>query len=69
MRYRFVFSQSVGGRMEAWMDGRKVVDESGPNVYANELPLTSFKFGPYREAHSEELTLFFDDYSRGPAPD
>ncbi len=55
--YHFRYSQT-NGRLEAWRDGRKIVDYRGPLGFVGKQP-PYFKFGIYREPAPETVAVHF----------
>ncbi len=56
------------GRIELYANGKPVVTVTGHIGHADEGLGENqyFKFGPYRAAHTNEWTLYYDDFRRSP---
>jgi len=67
--FHFVHSFGNDGITEVWMDGEKVVDRKGGNMYNGELP--RWKIGIYKSTWDKKSTLvskrilFFDNVKMG----
>jgi hypothetical protein len=74
-RFQIRFTPQESGLVQAWLDGRRVVDYKGVNAYPeNEgtgYPNPSrfyFKMGLYRDVMAEPMTLYIDDYAKRQLP-
>ena len=52
------------GFVSAWLDGVQVIDYEGPVGYNDRIGVW-FKWGIYRDDHSEPQVIFHDEYRRG----
>jgi hypothetical protein len=65
MTYHIVFSPDKNGRLEVWMNRKKVVSYQGPTtIQGGEVNIYN-KFGLYRDRWKEPMTIFFDNYTLG----
>jgi hypothetical protein len=70
-RFQLRFTPGDSGVIEAWIDGRQVVDFRGPTAYPENATtgyrspsLFYFKTGLYRDIMSEPMTLYLDEYRK-----
>src|SRR5215470_3152629 len=70
-RFHVRFAPDESGRVEAWLDGTRVVDHRGVTAYAegpaSGYPTPSvfyFKMGMYRDVMAEPMTMYFDEYRK-----
>jgi len=76
LRFRLRFAHGAQGRVQAWLDGRQVVDVAGVTANA-ENDLTGyrapgrfyFKMGLYRDLLPFPETLYVDEYRKTQLPD
>jgi hypothetical protein len=53
------------GFLQAWLNGRQVVDYRGPVGYADDLEHVYFKIGLYRDTLSFPMTMLLARFRRG----
>jgi hypothetical protein len=70
-RFQLRFSPTASGLIQAWMDGRQVVDFHGPTAYPENAQtgyrtpsLFYFKTGLYRDVMPGTMTLYLDEYRK-----
>ncbi|HUS36092.1 MAG TPA: polysaccharide lyase [Verrucomicrobiae bacterium] len=63
IRYRVRYETNSTGLVEAWFDGKKVVDYRGPTAEAGYKNAFYQKFGLYRDRMKQPMTAYFDDFS------
>jgi len=71
LRFRVRFAPSADGRIQAFLDGKQVVDVTGPTANA-ESPATGypspshffFKMGLYRNVMPQPMTIYLDEYRK-----
>jgi hypothetical protein len=65
MVYHIRYAHGRDGRIEAWMDGNRVVSYNGPT--ASETGANRFynKVGLYRDRWEQPMTMYVDNYSLG----
>ena len=75
-KFQIRFATSEAGRIKAWLNGKQVVDYSGPTAYPENTktsyPSPSyfyFKMGLYRDAMAETMTIYIDEYRKKQLPD
>jgi hypothetical protein len=75
-RFQTRFSSGEGGKIRAWLNGRKVVDYTGSNAYPENAttgyPNPSqfyFRMGLYRDVMAEPMTIYIDEYRKKQLPD
>jgi hypothetical protein len=71
LRFQVRFTPERDGFVRAWLDGRQVVDFTGPtsnpeNAASGYIPPTAlpFKMGLYRNVMSEPMTIYLDEYRK-----
>jgi hypothetical protein len=75
-RFRIRFTPQPSGLLQAWLDGRQVVDYRGINAYpenastgyANPSRLY-FKMGLYRDVMPEPMIIYIDEYRKRQLPE
>lgn len=65
MVYHFRYSPGEDGRIEVWMDGRRVVSYEGSTASAKGTALFYHKLGLYRDRWKAPMTLYVDNYTVG----
>lgn len=70
-RFQLRFTPGDSGLIQAWIDGRQVVDFHGPSAYAENAStgyrspsLFYFKTGLYRDVMPQPMTLYLDEYRK-----
>lgn len=70
-RFQVRFSSKDNGRIKAWVDGKQVVDYTGPTANPEnaetEYPTIGrfyFKMGLYRDGMAEPMTIYIDEYRK-----
>jgi len=70
-RFRIRFTPHEGGLLQAWLNGRQVVDYQGVNAYPETAAtgyaspsLFYFKMGLYRDVMAEPMTIYIDEYRK-----
>jgi hypothetical protein len=63
------FSRGAEGRVKASLDGRQIVDYSGPTAYPEAFGYPPsgrffFKMGLYRDRMAEPMTIYIDEYRK-----
>jgi len=69
--FRIRFSPRADGLLQAWLNGRQVVDYRGATAYP-ETPATGydspsrfyFKMGLYRDLMAQPMTIYLDEYRK-----
>lgn len=65
MVYRIRYMTGDDGRIEVWMNGKRVVVYEGPAVSRQGADRLYNKIGLYRDSWKEPMTIFFDNYTVG----
>ena len=65
MVYHARFSAGGDGRVEVWMNGKRVAAHAGPNCFKDGEDLVYNKFGLYRDRWKDPMTIYFDNYTVG----
>lgn len=65
MVYHLRYAEDKTGRVEVWMDGKKVADYAGPTAEPNFKNAFYFKMGLYRDQMKQPMTAYFDNYAAG----
>lgn len=75
-RFQIRFTPRATGLLQAWLDGRQVVDYRGVNAYPQNAStgypnpsLFYFKMGLYRDIMPEPMTIYIDEYRKRQLPD
>ena len=75
-RLRIRFTPRETGLLQAWLNGRQVVDYRGVNAYSESAAtgydnpsLFYFKMGLYRDVMVEPMTIYIDEYKKTELPD
>jgi hypothetical protein len=70
-RFQVRFSEKDDGQVKAWLDGKQIVDYSGPTANPEnaetEFPVMGryyFKMGLYRDPMTEPMTIYIDEYRK-----
>ncbi len=68
-RFLIRFSRGDQGRIQAWLDGRRIVDYAGATAYSEAFGfppagLFFFKMGLYRDRASVPMTIYIDEYRK-----
>jgi hypothetical protein len=74
-RFRIRFSSHGRGLLQAWINGKQVVDYRGVNAYPENATtgyrnpsLFYFKMGLYRDVMAEPMTIYIDEYRKRQVP-
>jgi len=72
-RFRIVFSRTSGGRIDASLDGRPIVNFRGTTAYPRaggygDPAEFYFKMGIYRDHVPDVMTVYFDEYRKDLGP-
>jgi hypothetical protein len=65
MVYHLRYSTGDDGRIEVWMDGRRVVSYAGPTASEKGAARFYHKVGLYRDRWKEPMTMYVDNYTVG----
>jgi hypothetical protein len=65
MMFRVRYSEA-DGRVEVWMNGKRVVNYTGPLGDRSARNFFYHKMGLYRDKMKEPMTIYFDNYRVGP---
>jgi hypothetical protein len=75
-RFQIRFSSQPTGRLQAWLNGTRVVDYTGVNAYPENAATGYsspsrfyFKMGLYRDVMAEPMTIYIDEYRKRQLPD
>lgn len=63
--YHLRITPRPDGFLQAWLDGRQVVDYRGPIGYADDLETVYFKIGLYRDTLAVPMTMLLARFRRG----
>jgi Polysaccharide lyase len=63
--YHVRYSAGPDGRVEVWVDGKRVVSHRGANVDKDGENRFYNKIGLYRDRWKEPMTVYFDNYTLG----
>ena len=69
MIYHVRYSTDKDGVVEVWMNGRRVVNYSGPTAEAYAKNAFYNKIGLYRDRLKQPMTMYYDNYTLGPDRD
>lgn len=74
-RFQIRFTPNENGLLDAWLNGRPVVDYQGVNAYPENATtgyanpsLFYFKMGLYRDVMAEPMTIYIDEYRKTQLP-
>lgn len=74
--FQIRFTTRATGLLQAWLNGRQVVDYRGVNAYPENAStgylkpsLFYFKMGLYRDVMPEPMTIYIDEYRKRQFPD
>jgi Polysaccharide lyase len=65
LAYHIMLTPSHDGVLQAWLDGRQVVDYRGPLGFEDDRDSVYFKLGLYRDTFDQPMTLYFARFRRG----
>jgi hypothetical protein len=65
MAYHVRYATGGEGRIEIWMDGKRVVHYEGPTASATAANRFYHKVGLYRDRWKESMTMYVDNYTVG----
>lgn len=65
MVFHVRFATDASGLVEVWMNGRQVVNASGPTASVEGEPFHYHKVGLYRDRMAAPMTMFLDNYAMG----
>ena len=65
MIYHLRYSPGKDGLVEVWVNGRRVVEYSGPAAEADAKNAFYNKIGLYRDRLKQPMTMYFDNYTLG----
>jgi hypothetical protein len=65
MVYHVRYSYGADGRIEVWMDGKRVVTYEGPTASRDGADRFYHKVGLYRDRWKEPMTMYVDNYTMG----
>lgn len=65
MIYHVRYSTGKDGLVEVWVNGKRVVDYSGPTAESSAKDAFYNKIGLYRDRMKEPMTMYFDNYTLG----
>lgn len=75
-RFQIRFSLQESGRLQAWLNGKQVVDYKGVNAYPENTTTGYaspsrfyFKMGLYRDVMAQPMTIYIDEYRKIQLPD
>jgi hypothetical protein len=63
--YHFKLTPAADGFLQAWLNGRQVVDHKGPLGYPDDLDSVYFKIGLYRDTLPFPMTILLARFRRG----
>jgi len=63
--YHIRLTPGPEGVLQAWLDGRQVVDYRGPLGFEDDRDSVYFKLGLYRDTFDQPMTLYFARFRRG----
>jgi hypothetical protein len=67
MVYHAQFSTGRDGRVEVWMNGKRVVTHAGANCLKEGENRIYNRIGLYRDQWKDPMTIYFDNYTMGEA--
>lgn len=74
-RFQIRFATNETGRLQAWLNGKQVVDYHGVNAYQENAATGYanpsqfyFKMGLYRDLMTEPMTIYIDEYRKQELP-
>ena len=65
MVYHLRYSFGDDGRIEVWMDGKRVVEYAGPTAVKSAADRFYHKVGLYRDRWKQPMTMYADNYTVG----